>query len=249
MEKTNGYYAGRYLKNNGIALLCELIVVLLLSLICSILIGAQPMWLAPAMATVAYLIAELRFMMAYVAVNARYDHDLAMLKDETGADENENETEQESAGQTGEAVAVAAAEQAVKEAPTVSADDVSAPCDQPCDEQVEALAENETPADEDSDMAEPVVEEPFEEIAPVALDDQDEKETPAEPIAFVQEVAEEQDPDEQEQEPEMVLESIEIDEDDLDDMTMDDGGFARDILEIGEVTNTDLDTDEEDALF
>lgn len=70
-------YIGKYLKDNVIVLICELVVVLLLGFICSFVVGGEPLWLAPVMAFVAYFLAELRFMMAYVATNARRDRDAA----------------------------------------------------------------------------------------------------------------------------------------------------------------------------
>lgn len=73
MSNNNGHYMIKYLKNNAIVLLCELIVVLLLGLICTIILGGEPMWLAPLLAVIAYFMAELRFMMAYVATNVRRD--------------------------------------------------------------------------------------------------------------------------------------------------------------------------------
>ena len=51
-ERTNGYYFGKYLKDNALVLLCELIVVLLLSVICCIILGGEPLWLAPTLTAV-----------------------------------------------------------------------------------------------------------------------------------------------------------------------------------------------------
>lgn len=70
MKKSNGYYMKSYLKNNWLVLLCELVIVLLLALICTVVVEGKPAWLAPAMAVTAYLLAEIRFMMAYVATIA-----------------------------------------------------------------------------------------------------------------------------------------------------------------------------------
>lgn len=70
-------HIGKYLKDNVIVLICELVVVLLLGFICAFVVGGEPLWLAPVMAFVAYLLAELRFMMAYVATNARRERDAA----------------------------------------------------------------------------------------------------------------------------------------------------------------------------
>ncbi len=76
MKRNSGYYIGKYLRENGLVLLCELLVVLLLGIICSILLQAQPLWLAPVMAVVAYFLAEIRFTMAYVAKNVNRDREL-----------------------------------------------------------------------------------------------------------------------------------------------------------------------------
>ncbi len=85
MKKSNGYYLKSYLKNNWLVLVCELVIVVLLALICTILIGGQPAWLTPVMALTAYLLAEIRFMMAYIAT-------LATKAQETGdADEEAEE--------------------------------------------------------------------------------------------------------------------------------------------------------------
>ena len=73
MKKGIGYYMKSYLKNNALVLFFELIVIVLLALVCTVLLGGQPVWLGPVMALVAYLLAEMRFMMAYVASNANKD--------------------------------------------------------------------------------------------------------------------------------------------------------------------------------
>lgn len=73
MKKSIGYYMKSYLKNNALVLFFELIVIVLLALVCTVLLGGQPVWLGPVMALVAYLLAEMRFMMAYVASNANKD--------------------------------------------------------------------------------------------------------------------------------------------------------------------------------
>ena len=70
MNKDFKYYSLKYLKSNGVVLLCELLVVFLLGLVCTLLLGGQPLWLAPVLSVVAYILAELRFMMAYVATVA-----------------------------------------------------------------------------------------------------------------------------------------------------------------------------------
>jgi hypothetical protein len=61
----------RYFKENLVVLLFELIIVVLLACICSLMLGGKPVWLAPALAVFAYLMAELRFMMSFVAGAAR----------------------------------------------------------------------------------------------------------------------------------------------------------------------------------
>ncbi len=70
MKKSNGYYMRSYLKNNWLVLLCELVIILLLALICTVVMEGKPAWLTPTMAVTAYLLAEVRFMMAYVATIA-----------------------------------------------------------------------------------------------------------------------------------------------------------------------------------
>lgn len=255
MEKTNGYYVGIYLKNNGLALVCELIVVLLLSLICTIIMDGQPMWLAPTMATITYLIAEIRFMMAYVATNARYDHEMAMIKGDAdaGAGENEDQTKQEAVETADEPAVVAAAvvttnELPDEDEPVVQKDGAPEICEQQCEEQA-AAEEDEAVAEEEQEPEESVWDDLFAEPAPAALDEQNDDEAlPAETVMIEQ--AEAEKPDENEpEEPEMVLESIEIDEDALNDMTMDDDEFSRDVLEIGEIQSAESNSDEDDALF
>ena len=71
MKKGTGYYLKSYLKNNVAVLFFELVIIVLLALICTVLLGGQPVWLGPVLALCAYLLAELRFMMAYVATSAR----------------------------------------------------------------------------------------------------------------------------------------------------------------------------------
>ena len=63
----------RYFKENLVVLLFELIIVVLLACICSLMLGGEPVWLAPTLAVFAYLMAELRFMMSYMAEQARRD--------------------------------------------------------------------------------------------------------------------------------------------------------------------------------
>lgn len=70
-----GFYLKKYLKRNAVVLLCELAVVLLLSLICSMLLQASPAWLAPTLAVIAYFIAELRYVMAFISTKLRPKQD------------------------------------------------------------------------------------------------------------------------------------------------------------------------------
>ena len=288
MEKTNGYYVAKYLKNNALVLLCELVVVLLLSLICTIIMEADPLWLAPVIAVVTYLVAEVRFMMAYVATNARHEHDMAVAKGELAEDEQENEQEpaQEEPTPVADAalfvaVAAAAAEQdeepaeqdesesdaeeaeETEEAESETDDDFSrevrlqldkflnAPkeahveqLDEQIDEQIEQDdAEQDSDEQDDAepdldeqDAAEPV----FDELPPrvsLEIDDEDE----AMDALFGSPVFEQDD----EKEPEIVLDSLEIADDELDGMTMDGDDFARDVLEIGEIATAAAADDEQ----
>lgn len=89
MKQSNSRYFKNYFKHNGIVLICELLIVLLLSLICTILLKAQPKWLAPVLAVAAYMLAELRFMMAYVAKCVKRDRLLAQQAREAEEDEDE----------------------------------------------------------------------------------------------------------------------------------------------------------------
>ena len=84
-------YFKNYFKHNGIVLVCELLIVLLLSLVCAILLDASPKWLAPVLAVAAYMLAELRFMMAYVAKCVKRDHMLAKQAREAQDDRIERE--------------------------------------------------------------------------------------------------------------------------------------------------------------
>ena len=76
MQTKTKQYLNTYFKHNGVVLVCELLIVLLLSLICTILVGAKPVWLAPVLTIVAYLLAELRFMMAYITKCVKRDRAL-----------------------------------------------------------------------------------------------------------------------------------------------------------------------------
>ena len=91
MKQSNSRYFKNYFKHNGVVLICELLIVLLLSLICTILLKAQPKWLAPVLAVAAYVLAELRFMMAYVAKCVKRDHLLAQQAREAEEDDVNDE--------------------------------------------------------------------------------------------------------------------------------------------------------------
>jgi hypothetical protein len=71
MKKGTGYYLKSYLKNNLAVLVFELIIIMLLAVICTVLLGGEPLWLGPVLTLCAYLLAELRFMMSYVASKTR----------------------------------------------------------------------------------------------------------------------------------------------------------------------------------
>ncbi len=73
MKSNKSRYLKNYFKHNGMVLICELLIVLLLSLVCTLLLKATPVWFAPVMALAAYLLAELRFMMAYIAKCVKRD--------------------------------------------------------------------------------------------------------------------------------------------------------------------------------
>lgn len=82
------HYLKNYFKHNGVVLVCELLIVLLLSIACTLLLGGTPAWLAPALAVAAYILAELRFMMAYIAKCVKRDR---MLEEQArAAEEDEN---------------------------------------------------------------------------------------------------------------------------------------------------------------
>jgi len=89
MKQSNSRYFKNYFKHNGVVLICELLIVLLLSLVCTILLKAQPAWLAPVLAVAAYMLAELRFMMAYVAKCVKRDYLLAQQAREAQEDEED----------------------------------------------------------------------------------------------------------------------------------------------------------------
>ena len=94
MDKKTTQYLKNYFSHNGIVLACELLIVLLLSLICTMLIGGQPKWLAPTLSVVAYLLAELRFMMAYIAKCVKRDQ---AQQSESASKKAEAETQAEDA--------------------------------------------------------------------------------------------------------------------------------------------------------
>lgn len=88
-QNNNARYIKNYLKHNGIVLICELLIVLLLSIICTILLDGTPRWFAPILAVAAYLLAELRFMMAYFAKCVKRDR--WMREQQQTAEESDNE--------------------------------------------------------------------------------------------------------------------------------------------------------------
>lgn len=88
MKKGAGYYIGKYFKSNGIVLLLELLVVALVSVICSVVLSAEPVWLGAVLALMAYLIAETRFMMAYVAKNVNHDLEEAEKQTKESTDDS-----------------------------------------------------------------------------------------------------------------------------------------------------------------
>ena len=71
MKNGTGYYLKSYLKNNLAVLIFELIIIVLLAVVCTVLLGGEPVWLGSVLALCAYLLAELRFMMSYVASKTR----------------------------------------------------------------------------------------------------------------------------------------------------------------------------------
>lgn len=91
MKKGIGYYMRSYLKSNALVLFFELIVIVLLALVCTMLLGGTPLWLGPVMAFVAYLLAELRFMMAYVASNLSKDAKQETTEGQSEAEEPEDD--------------------------------------------------------------------------------------------------------------------------------------------------------------
>ena len=88
MNSNKSRYLKNYFKHNGLVLVCELLIVLLLSLVCALLLKGKPLWLAPVMAVAAYLLAELRFMMAYIAKCVKRDR---MLEEQARATAQETE--------------------------------------------------------------------------------------------------------------------------------------------------------------
>ena len=150
MKKGTGYYLKSYIKNNVAVLIFELIIIVLLASICTVLLGGQPIWLGPVLALFAYLLAELRFMMAYVASAARKD---AEAENEV-ADEMEAAPE-ESADEKPETVAPAivtpTAEESVAEESAVEEPAVEEPAvEEPAVEEPE-FAEPEEKKDDDFD--------------------------------------------------------------------------------------------------
>ncbi len=238
MEKTNGYYVAKYLKNNALVLVCELIVVLLLSLICAIIMEAEPMWLAPLIAVVTYLIAEVRFMMAYVATNARHEQEMAKTRGEDAEQTEESADEAEPSD----------AENAVAAAAVMAEQDGDDETEQASVPEEADLEPEETPEQESTDGREeqetsvPVLDVPA--SGDVDMDEEDE----AVDALFAFSEAETAEDEISEQE--IALEPIDISADDLDDMTMDDGDLVRNVLEIGEIEIADEQAQkDEDPLF
>ncbi|MBQ7337881.1 MAG: hypothetical protein IJW40_11830 [Clostridia bacterium] len=93
-------YLKNYFKHNGIVLICELLIVLLLSIVCTILLDGSPRWLAPTLAVAAYVLAELRFMMAYIAKCVKRDR---MLEEQARAAAEEAAAEEEFSADDAEA--------------------------------------------------------------------------------------------------------------------------------------------------
>ncbi len=234
MKKTNGYYMGKYLKSNFFVLLCELVIVLLLSLICTIILEGEPMWLTPALATVAYLMAEIRFMMAYVATKARHEHELeqARLAADTADDEgtlqqaldmgeeDKNSPESSSTSEADEATEQEQDEETIGLQDDIPAEDIVFP-EQEQEGMNLKLITVDMDMDGDDEQADSQAEQAF-----VLLDEEPEWQ---EATAL------------SEDEKEKALNSIE--DIDVDEMTMDEGDLATDTLEIGEIDEIDEPTD------
>ena len=230
MEKTNGYYMAKYLKNNVVVLICELVIVLLLSVICTVILEGDPVWLAPVLALVAYLMAEVRFMMAYIATNARQDHEIEQLRAKTTeVAEPTAQEEPEVASFRDEddaqddvmvsAMAAAFASSSVAE----STEKANTP-DLSDDLSDDDAFENEVFGDAAFDEDEALPEEDIWQSAQLDMD-----------AVADEDLLDSDDGHEQE-----TLESIEMalpeeDDDALDDMTMQDGDFDKDVLDIGEI--------------
>ena len=75
MNEKNDNCLKQYFKENLVVLVFELVIVLLLSCICTLMLGGKPAWLPPVLAVFAYLMAEMRFLMAYLASHAKKDPD------------------------------------------------------------------------------------------------------------------------------------------------------------------------------
>ncbi len=71
MKKGLGYYMKNYFKHNLVVLLFELVIIVLIGVLVTMLLGGQPAWLGPVLAVTGYLLAEIRFMMAYIAEKSR----------------------------------------------------------------------------------------------------------------------------------------------------------------------------------
>ena len=161
MKKGTGYYLKSYIKNNIAVLIFELIIIVLLASICTVLLGGQPVWLGPVLALCAYLLAELRFMMAYVASTARKDAEAAETENDA-EDEADDEAEDEALGIVTPAVVMPAREEPAVEEPAEGETVVEEPAEEESAEEEPAVEEPavEEPAVEEPAVEEPVVEDP-----------------------------------------------------------------------------------------
>ncbi|MBR2621045.1 MAG: hypothetical protein IKC97_01575 [Clostridia bacterium] len=156
MKKGTGYYLKSYLKNNVAVLFFELVIIVLLALICTVLLGGQPVWLGPVLALCAYLLAELRFMMAYVATSARKQAEADRIANEV-TDEQTTEAgdEDEKLEAEESVIVVPAIEESVTEEPVIE--------DPVTEEPVIEDPVTEEPVAEETVIEEPVTEEPVTE--------------------------------------------------------------------------------------
>ena len=158
MKKGTGYYLKSYLKNNVAVLFFELVIIVLLALICTVLLGGQPVWLGPVLALCAYLLAELRFMMAYVATSARKQAEADRIANEV-TDEQTTEAgdEDEKLEAEESVIVVPAIEESVTEEPVIEDPVTEEPV---AEETVIEEPVTEEPVTEEPVIEEPVIEEP-----------------------------------------------------------------------------------------